>query len=128
MRRCPLPYIPYSQIKHLNKKGKSRAGSRVRLASTIEFFENINYALTEVFDEYEVDRIAMACTPTLLPYLFGSKEKCPFDKYDARWYKIPLHIPQSNFTNLSEAILKLDKPILSFDENYESMLMSLFED
>ncbi len=31
-----------SQIKYLKTKGKSRAGSRVRLAETLEFFENIN--------------------------------------------------------------------------------------
>lgn len=49
----------YSQIKYLNKKGKSRAGSRVRLASTVEFFENINETLRELFDEFEFDRIAL---------------------------------------------------------------------
>ncbi|MEJ2054940.1 MAG: hypothetical protein P8X42_13550, partial [Calditrichaceae bacterium] len=34
-----------AQITYLNKKGKSRAGSRIRLAQTVEFFEDINRLL-----------------------------------------------------------------------------------
>ena len=41
-----------SQIKHLKTKGKSRAGSRVRLAETEEFFENINGRLQDYFEEH----------------------------------------------------------------------------
>ena len=94
----------FSQIKYLKKKGKSKAGSRVRLAKTVTFFENINETLTELLDEYEIDRIALGCSTTLIPFLFQSKVACPFDKRDPRLYKIPLHIPQSNYTNLDAAI------------------------
>lgn len=110
----------YSQIKYLNKKGKSRAGSRVRLASTIEFFENINAKLTELLENYAVNRIALNCTPTLIPYLHGAKVVCPFDKKDTRLYKIPLHLPQSNFTNLVNTIKKLMAPILFYNERFET--------
>ncbi|HYG37499.1 MAG TPA: hypothetical protein VD908_02720, partial [Cytophagales bacterium] len=44
-----------SQIKYLKTKGKSRAGSRVRLGETMEFFENINERLQEYFDDYKID-------------------------------------------------------------------------
>lgn len=108
----------YSQIKHLNKKGKSRAGSRVRLASTIEFFENINTILMELFEEYSIDRIGLHCTPTLIPYLHQSKVSCPFDKTDERLYKIPLHIEKSNFSKLSKTIEKLQEPTLIYNEKY----------
>lgn len=108
-----------SQIKYLNKKGKSRAGSRVRLAATINFFENINNTLTQLFEEYKVNRIALSCSKTLIPYLFNSKVVCPFDKSDGRLYKIPLHIPRSNFTNMDKAIKKLMAPILFYDLQYE---------
>lgn len=118
----------YSQIKYLNKKGKSRAGSRVRLASTIDFFENINTKLAELMDEYKIDRIALNCTPTLIPYLYQSKVACPFDKKDERLYKIPLHIPQSNFGNLSSTIKKLMAPILVYDEQYDEEIKNLFKD
>ncbi|MDX5438806.1 MAG: hypothetical protein LPK03_16525, partial [Pontibacter sp.] len=81
-----------SQIKYLKTKGKSRAGSRVRLGETAEFFENINERLQEYFQEHEVHRIAISCSKTLLPYLYNSKVATPFDKHDPRLYKIPKHI------------------------------------
>ncbi|MEP2026366.1 MAG: hypothetical protein ABJH98_08065 [Reichenbachiella sp.] len=103
-----------SQIKYLNKKGKSRAGSRVRLAKTLEFFEKINANLNKVLSEQKVDRIALNCSTTLIPYLHNSKVPCPFDKKDFRLYKIPLHIPQSNFTHLDKAVKKLMAPKLFY--------------
>ena len=106
----------FSQIKYLNKKGKSRAGSRVRLASTITFFENINTSLEELFEEYDFDRIALSCNKTLLPYLFSSKVICPFPKDEDCLYKIPVHLPQSNFTNLDKAIKKLKAPRLFYKD------------
>ncbi|MEO9806007.1 MAG: hypothetical protein ABJF04_22300 [Reichenbachiella sp.] len=111
-----------SQIKYLNKKGKSRAGSRVRLAKTIEFFERINTALIRLFEEHEIERIALNCNATLIPYLHNSKVACPFDKKDSRLYKIPLHIPQSNFTNLDKAVKKLMAPILFYESEHELMI------
>lgn len=112
----------YSQIKYLNKKGKSRAGSRVRLAETTEFFENINTTLQELFEYHSFDRIAMSCSVSLLPLLYGSKVACPFNKHDERLYKIPLHLPQSNFTNLDRAIKTLAIPQLSYHEALASLI------
>lgn len=106
----------FSQIKYLNKKGKSRAGSRVRLAKTVEFFENINTTVSELLDEYVIDRLALDCSKTLLPYLYQSKIPFPLDKKDPMLYKIPLHLPQSNFTNLDAAIKKLKSPVLLYEE------------
>lgn len=111
----------FSQIKYLKKKGKSRAGSRVRLGETTDFFENINTTLNALFEENDLDRIALKCNTTLVPYLFQSKIECPFDKKDNRLYKIPLHIPQSNFTNLESAIKKLMAPVLFYDEANEGV-------
>lgn len=105
----------FSQIKYLKKKGKSRAGSRVRLAETVEFFEKINTLLQDLFAVYPIDRIAIHCSPLLIPYLHQSKIECPFSKNDERLYKIPVHIDQSNYTNLSGAIKKLMAPILFYD-------------
>lgn len=116
----------FSQIKYLKKKGKSRAGSRVRLAETTEFFENINTTLATLFEDYEFDRIALNCNTTLIPYLYQSKVACPFDKKDDRLYKIPLHIPQSNFTNLEGAIKKLMAPLLFYDEENKDLFDSFY--
>lgn len=117
-----------SQIKYLNKKGKSRAGSRVRLAATIEFFETINSRLIDLFVEYQiVDRIALDCSPTLIPYLHGSKVESPFEKKDKRLYKIPLHLPQCNYTNLIGAIKKLRAPILFYEDSLSTKVALVFQ-
>lgn len=116
-----------SQIKYLNKKGKSRAGSRVRLASTLQFFENINTSLTDLFEEYQFERIALSCSPTLIPYLHKSKTYCPFAKKDWRLYKIPLHLPQSNYTNLTDVIKRLSSPRLFYNEKHENCISELID-
>lgn len=116
----------FSQIKYLKKKGKSKAGSRIRLAATVTFFENINQTLTELMEEFEVDRIGISCSATLIPYLFQSRVPCPFEKKCPKLYKIPLHIPQSNFSNLDAAIRKLWAPFLFYHEKYDDQLSDLF--
>lgn len=116
----------FSQIKYLNKKGKSRAGSRVRLAETVEFFENINTTMNDLWEEFMIARLALDCNKTLLPYLLQSKVPFPVDKKDPVLYKIPLHIAQSNYTNLDAAIEKLKAPLLLFDEQYADELRDIF--
>ncbi len=91
-----------SQVKYLKTKGKSRAGSRVRLQETLDFFEDINTRLISYFEEYRVDLIAMNSSKILLPYLFESKSKTPFEKKDIRLYKIPKHIASATHENLLE--------------------------
>lgn len=105
-----------SQIKHLKTKGKSRAGSRVRLASTLEFFENINTRLQGHFAQYEFDRIALSCSKILIPYLFNSKIATPFDKQDGRIYKIPKHLHQPNYEVMLGMQRYINKAELVFDE------------
>lgn len=118
----------FSQIKYLNKKGKSRAGSRVRLAATVEFFEKINTCVTALMEEYEPDRLALSCTTTLVPYLYQSRVPFPVPKKDPLLYKIPMHIPQSNYTNLDAAIKKLQVPTLFYWEQRESEVREFLED
>ncbi|WP_420581569.1 hypothetical protein [Reichenbachiella sp.] len=115
-----------SQIKYLNKKGKSRAGSRVRLAKTIEFFESINSTLSSLLKNDTYARIGLNCNATLIPYLYNSKVQCPWDKKDPRLYKIPLHIAQSNYTHLDKAIKKLMAPLLIYDSQFKEEF-KLFE-
>jgi hypothetical protein len=89
-----------SQVKYLNTKGKSRAGSRVRLASTLQFFEEINTRLVQIFDTYRVDKICLSCSKTLIPYFYGGGTPPPFMKNDPRILKIPYHVPSSNYDQL----------------------------
>lgn len=110
-----------SQIKHLKTKGKSRAGSRVRLAKTLEFFENINERTTRHFKENEFDRIAFSCSKILMPYLFNSKVPAPFDKKDERIYRIPKHLHQPNFEVMLGMQRFLNKGELIFDESAKEL-------
>lgn len=114
-----------SQLKHLKTKGKSRAGSRVRLASTVEFFENINLRLTRHFDEYEFDRIAFSCSKILLPHLFSAKVPTPFDKKDTRIYKIPKHLHQPNYEVMLGMQRFLNKGELIYTADYEADVSAL---
>lgn len=118
----------YSQIKHLNKKGKSKAGSRVRLASTVSFFENINECLTEQFEEHAVERICVSISKSLLPYVYNSKVECPFVKTDERLYKIPLHIQESTFFCLEKVVDKLKVPALFYDDTAHDRIIKMVYD
>ncbi|WP_162426010.1 hypothetical protein [Pontibacter pudoricolor] len=116
-----------SQIKYLKTKGKSRAGSRVRLGETIEFFENINGRLQEYFEDHQVQRIAISCSKTLLPYLFSSKVETPFDKNDPRLYKIPKHIHTPIYEVLLDANRFLQRGELIYEEAQQPIVDSLLQ-
>lgn len=114
-----------SQIKHLKTKGKSRAGSRVRLGETVEFFENINERLQEYFAQHQIHRIALSCSKILIPYLFNSKVPTPFDKKDERIYKIPKHINLPIYDVLLDTHKFLLKGELIYEEPYQGIVDQL---
>lgn len=114
-----------SQIKYLKTRGKSKAGSRLRLANTINFFEHINERLTTYFEQYKIEKIGFSCSKILLPYLYTSKVKCPFDKKDERIYKIPKHLPNANYEDLLLVHKMLTKGELVFEENQEETVNKL---
>ncbi|MCH7411170.1 hypothetical protein MM239_17360 [Belliella sp. DSM 111904] len=89
-----------SQIKHLKTKGKSRAGSRVRLQETLDFFEDISGRINEHFEAFRIDKIGISCSETLIPYFYGTKLSLPFDKQDQRIFKIPKHIQNPTYEAL----------------------------
>ncbi len=114
-----------SQVKYLKTKGKSRAGSRLRLANTTRFFENINLRLQSYFENHTIDRIAMSCSKTLLPFLFKSRVNCPFDKRDERIYRIPRHIYRPTFEVLLNTRHFLLKGEICFESNNQSLVDTL---
>ena len=114
-----------SQVKYLKTKGKSRAGSRVRLAETAEFFEQINDRLNDYFAEYHVDRIGLSCPVTLIPYLYGSKVPSPFGKDDPRIFKIPKHVKKPTFESLMAINQYLLKGEIKYKEEGKELLETL---
>ncbi len=96
-----------AQLKHLNSKGKSKLGSRIRLAQTKDFFEEIN----EKLEEWEVTNIPFIFHSASIDcwnLLFESKINCPFDKKDERLKKVPLLVYTPDF----EELLRINKFIL----------------
>lgn len=116
-----------SQIKYLKTKGKSRAGSRVRLAGALEFFENINERLQEYFEDQQIDRIAISCSKTLIPFLYDAKIACPFDKKDERLLKIPKHIHTPTYEILMDANKFLLRGEIIYQEEFQPLVDSLLE-
>ncbi|WKV11770.1 hypothetical protein [Marivirga harenae] len=104
-----------SQIKHLKTKGKSKAGSRVRLAGTDHFFEEINEKISEWNEYYDIDKIAISCNKTLQPYFFNRSDAA-LKKDDNRIIKIPKHIQEANFENLTS----IHKYLISTELNFEN--------
>lgn len=94
-----------AQINYLNTRGKSKAGSRVRLANGVRFFEEINEYLNN-WEAYEpAEKIVYSCSPRLWGMLFQSKVKAPFDKKDERLVRVPKDVAIPNF----EELLKINE-------------------
>ncbi len=92
-----------AQITHLNKKGKSKLGSRIRLAQTKKFFEEINDKVEEWNINNNIENIFFYCPVRLWSLLFKSKSKPIFNKNDHRLIKIPLDIKTPNIKQLNRA-------------------------
>lgn len=96
-----------AQVGYLQTRGKSKAGSRVRLANTVTFFEDINEKLRawEVTDA--ATRILVSCGEKLRPLWFGSRITPPFDKDDPRIAKVPLDVQRPDM----EELLRMHKQL-----------------
>ena len=81
-----------AQITYLHQKGKSRAGSRIRLAQTVIFFEEINRQLQEWFASNTFERILVSCPPRLWGLLYQSRIQPPFVKKDDRLLQISVDV------------------------------------
>ncbi|MEH0155684.1 hypothetical protein V6R21_16165 [Limibacter armeniacum] len=116
-----------SQIKYLKTRGKSKAGSRVRLGNTTNFFEKINTRLQDHFNDYEIERIAFSCSKILLPFLFKASVPCPFDKKDERIFKIPRHIHTANYEELLNVHKFLQKGELIYSEEQQTFAEQILD-
>ena len=100
-------------FKYLKTKGKSRAGSRIRLANSVHFFEEINHYLN-AWHLQENMNIIYSCTPMLWGMLFHSKITTPFNKKDQRLKKLPLSIDVPNFEILKSTAHFSQKGFIQF--------------
>lgn len=92
-----------SQIKHLKTKGKSRAGSRIRLEETERFLEDISERLNRYEKEFPISVWGISCAKTLWPYFFGSETTPPFESGSELLRSLPFHFHQGSFQELELA-------------------------
>lgn len=97
-----------SQIKYLKTKGKSRAGSRLRLGESERFFEEINERLQRYAADYPITTWGISCGKTLWPYFFDSTTPPPFSKKQVNLLSIPFHVQQPDFEALQSVHKKLN--------------------
>lgn len=88
-----------AQITYLQTKGKSRAGSRIRLANTVAFFNEINAHLGS-WPHASARRVLYSCPARLWGLLHRAKVPPPIAKTDPRLAKIPRSVRTPNFKEL----------------------------
>ena len=116
-----------SQLKYLKTKGKSKAGSRVRLSNTEHFFDEIIEKMEDWLSYFEVDSIAMSLNKTLYPYFFHENNNV-LDKQDERIFKIPKHIEEPSFENLLKVHSFLLQGELIYPKVHEEMLNKIIKE
>jgi hypothetical protein len=98
-----------AQVGYLQTRGKSKAGSRVRLANTVSFFEDINEKLREWDKTAQATRILISCGDKLRPLWFSSHVTPPFEKHDPRITKVPLDVQRpdlAELTSINKVVLR----------------------
>lgn len=116
-----------SQIKHLKTKGKSRAGSRIRLAETTQFFKEINERLLSYSDQFPIDFWGISCAKTMWPFYFSSEVSPPFSPKAENLIELPVHIAQASFEELKATGALIQKFHLILSEKGKELFGSLTE-
>ena len=98
-----------SQFKYLKTKGKSRAGSRIRLEETLVFFKEINERLQVYAKQYPLNFWGLGCTKTMWPLLFDGEVKPPFSSKSAELIELPYPFTKSSYEELQELELRLQQ-------------------
>lgn len=98
-----------SQFKYLKTKGKSRAGSRIRLEETLVFFKEINERLRVYAKQYPLNFWGLGCAKTMWPLLFDGEVKPPFSSKSAELIELPYPFTKGSYEELQELELKLQQ-------------------
>ena len=77
------------QRKHLESKGKSRYGSRLRLRNAVRFFEEVGELLTDWAEEFgDFERVFSVGTRQVWAELFECRVPPPFGPEDPAWTRL----------------------------------------
>jgi len=98
-----------SQFKYLKTKGKSRAGSRIRLEETLLFFNEINERLHVYARQYPLSFWGLGCAKTLWSLLFDGEIKAPFTSKSSELIELPYPFSKGSYEELQELELRLQQ-------------------
>ena len=108
-----------SQISYLKTKGKSRAGSRIRLEQTGFFFKEINEKLIEWLSVKWTEKIFISCPITLWSYWNNSFSRPPFPSKGQIVKKIPFSVRSPNHNELKKINFMSLKGEILYDERFD---------
>ena len=117
-----------SQFKYLKTKGKSRAGSRIRLEETLVFFKEINERLQVYAKQYPLNFWGLGCAKTMWPLLFDGEVKPPFSSKSAELIELPYPFTKGSYEELQELELRLQQFHLLLSPLAESLIQLHQED
>lgn len=98
-----------SQFKYLKTKGKSRAGSRIRLEETLVFFKEINERLQVYAKQYPLNFWGLGIAKTMWPLLVEGEVKPPFTSKSPELIKLPYPFAKGSYEELQELELRLQQ-------------------
>ncbi len=73
-----------SQVNYLKRKGKSRAGSRIRLRGTTDLIQEVIQWLNQTVLDHKLNRIILDVSPQFWSLFYQQPEKPFFDQRDQR--------------------------------------------
>lgn len=98
-----------SQLTYLKTKGKSRAGSRLRLRNATRFLDDVSARLDAWWSAAACRSIFFSVPVRLRHELFNADPAPPLAWPDPRWVRIPLHVNVPSFNELQQIVAALHR-------------------
>lgn len=102
-----------AQLKHLNAKGKSRLGSRIRLQQADKFFNEIHQKIESWDVLNQTNVIYYSYAKSLIPFIYNTPDQPILKKNDDRLVKIPFDISEPGINTLNYVNKLVHKSIVT---------------
>ncbi len=114
-----------SQLTYLNKKGKSRAGARIRLRNTQKFFDELHTVIQDWATCTTPQCIFLSSTPRLWGALHQRHPTLPLFQSDMTIHKIPLTIHRPRLSEIKRVLYHIRTGTVR--EGSDPLLAALFQ-
>lgn len=116
-----------SQFKYLKTKGKSRAGSRIRLEETSHFFKEILHRLQIYNSQYPLNFWGLGCSKTWWPLLFNQGDIPILESKTMRLMQLPYPFKKASFEELQILEYRLAQFHLLISDSGQEVIPSLLD-